>query len=305
MLSRRALVASAAATHERLGGPAQWLLALPAHHVAGFQVLLRSALSATRPVLLDDHSDLASATSAFTSSRRYVSIVPTQLHRWLADPASAEALATYDAVLVGGGATDPQLLQRARGAKIRVVTTYGMTETCGGCVYDGIPLDGVGVAIDATGLIRISGPVLFDGYAGRDELTAEVLRDGWFATEDLGRIDADGRLEVLGRADDMIVSGGVNIPLEAVRRRLLARPELAEVVVVGLPDPEWGQRVVAVVTLVDGSTAPDLGSLRDFVAAEHPRAWSPREVVVRDRLPMLESGKIDRLRLAAELAELP
>jgi O-succinylbenzoic acid--CoA ligase len=265
-------------------------------------VLVRSALAGTSPVLLDDHADLRTATAGLSAPARYVSVVPTQLHRWLADPVGSRALASYDAVLVGGATTDKRLLQRAQDAGVSVVATYGMTETCGGCVYDGVPLDGVGVAIGASGRIRINGPVLFDSYADREDLTASVLQDGWFVTADVGRLDVDGRLEVLGRVDDVIVSGGVNVPLEPVRRRLLARQELVEVAVLGVPDPEWGHRVVAVATLADGATAPELGELRDFVAAEHPREWAPRELVVRERLPMLESGKVDRLSLVAELA---
>jgi O-succinylbenzoic acid--CoA ligase len=275
---------------------------LPPQHVAGLQVLVRSALAGTSPVLLDDHADLPTATAALSASARFVSVVPTQLHRWLAEPVGSRALASYDAVLVGGATADKRLLQRAQDAGVSVVATYGMTETCGGCVYDGVPLDGVGIAIGASGRIRINGPVLFDGYADREEPSAAVLQDGWFVTADVGRLDVDGRLEVLGRVDDVIVSGGVNVPLEPVRRRLLARQELVEVAVLGVPDPEWGHRVVAVATLADGATAPDLGELRDFVAAEHPREWAPRELVVRERLPMLESGKVDRLSLVAELA---
>jgi O-succinylbenzoic acid--CoA ligase len=301
-LSRAAVVASAEATHRRLGGPGQWLLALPAHYVAGLQVLVRSRLAGTTPVLLDDHPGLASATKALQHDRRYLAAVPTQLHRWLADQASADALATYDAVLIGGGATDPDLLHAAADAGIRLVTTYGMTETCGGCVYDGLPLDGVRVALGRDGQIRIAGPVLFDGYLGEPERTEEVLHQGWLLTPDRGRFDGDGRLEVLGRLDDVAVSGGVKVPLDAVRRRLMALPELAEVEVVALPDLEWGQRVVVVAVPATDGMEPDLATVRDWVAAELPRTWAPRELVVRATLPTLASGKADRIALVAELA---
>ncbi len=308
-LSRTAMLASAMASLDRIGGPGQWLLALPPHRVAGLQVLVRSVLSGTTAVVLDDYSDLPAATAALgheqpgrpATRRRYLAIVPTQLYRWLAEPAAAEALATYDAVLVGGGPVDRALLSRARDRSVNLVTTYGMTETCGGCVYDGEPLDGVAASLGPDGRVRLGGDVLFDGYVGRPDLTEAALRDGWFVTEDIGRLDGDGRLEVLGRADDVAVSGGVNVPLAAVQRRLAAMPGLEEVAVVAIPDPAWGQRVLAVATLTDGAAEPDLATVRDFVAAEHPRTWAPRELVVRDALPLLDSGKVDRIALRAGL----
>jgi o-succinylbenzoate---CoA ligase len=302
VLSRAALLASARATLDRLGGPGQWLLALPAHYVAGLQVLVRAALGRTDPELLDNHPNLATATQALRHDRRYISAVPTQVHRWLSDEASAEALTTYDAVLVGGGSTEPDLRRRAHDRGVRLVSTYGMTETCGGCVYDGVALDGVAIALDRDGRVRIAGPVLFDGYVAAPGLDLEPRLDDWFVTSDRGRFDDDGRLEVLGRIDDVAVSGGVNIPLSVVRRRLMALPDLAEVEVVAVPDPEWGQRVVAIVVLVAGAAEPDLARVRDFVAAEHPRTWAPRELVVRATLPMLASGKVDRVALTRELA---
>jgi len=294
VLSRRALLASAEATATRLGGQGQWLLALPPHHVAGLQVLLRSVLAGTPPVLADDHPDLPAAVAALQPRvRRYASLVPTQLQRMLANDRDRAALAAFDAVLVGGAASRPELLRRAREAGVAVVTTYGMSETCGGCVYDGVPLDGVGVRIGADGRVHLMGPVLFDGYAGRPDLTDEVLRDGELRTPDLGRLDDDGRLEVLGRADEVVLSGGVNVSLPAVEQRIREHPDVADVAVVGVDDPEWGTRVVAVV--VGG--ASDLDELRDFVGARLPRSWAPRQLRVVDALPLLESGKVDRMAL--------
>ncbi len=293
LLSAAAMRASATAALSRLGGNAQWVLALPAHYVAGLQVLVRSRLAATSPVVLGEHADLPAATRSLTDGRRYVSLVPTQLHRYLQDPEATEALSTFDAVLVGGAAASPQLLQRARDRAVLVVTTYGMSETCGGCVYDGLPLEGVSVALGEDGLIRLSGRVLFDGYAGRSDLTADALRDGWLQTADLGRFDEAGRLEVLGRVGDIVVSGGVNVPLTAVEHRLSAMPEVAQCAVVALPDQEWGSRVVAAV-IVSDFPIPDVSVVRDWVAAELPRSWAPREVVVFDRLPVTEAGKLDR-----------
>jgi O-succinylbenzoic acid--CoA ligase len=297
MLSARAVRASAEATTARIGGPGQWVLALPAHYVAGLQVITRSVLAGTSPVLLEDHPDLASATQALTGSRRYLALVPTQLHRLLKSPSETDALASYDCVLLGGSAAPQPLLTSALEAGVRVVTTYGMSETCGGCVYDGVALDGVGVALDADGLIRLSGPVLFEGYAGRPDLTAQVLQDGWFRTSDLGRLDDDGRLVVLGRSDDVVVSGGVNVSLAAVEARLRAMPGLGHIAVTSRPDAEWGAEVVAVIE-GDGGL-PGIDAVRDFVAAELPRTWAPRHLLVVAALPMLDSGKVDRQRLAA------
>jgi O-succinylbenzoic acid--CoA ligase len=290
VLARAAMRSSAIATAARLGGPGQWLLNLPATYVAGLQVLFRSVLAGTEPVVQD--GPFAAAAAAMTGERRYVSLVPTQLHRMLADRAEAEALRTFDTVLVGGAAVPAALRSRAVEAGVRVVATYGMSETCGGCVYDGHPLDGVAVAIGSEGRVRIAGPVLFDGYDGRPDLTAEVLRDGWFHTQDLGRLDEDGRLQVLGRADDVVLSGGVNVPGPAVAARLREHPAVEAVEVVGAEDAEWGQRVVACVV---GDLSLD--EARDWVAAVHPRTWAPRQLVRLEEIPLLPNGKVDRVRL--------
>ncbi len=306
-LSRRAVTASATATLDRLGGPGQWVLALPPYYVGGLQVIVRSVIAGTSPVVLADHAGLAGAAGDLTHQRRYLALVPTQLHRLLSGSAGspgssdAEALASFDAVLLGGAAADPDLLDQARRRGVRLVTTYGMSETCGGCVYDGVPLEGVSVACGDDARVRISGSVLFDGYDGQPALTAQVLRDGWLVTPDLGRLDEDGRLEILGRADDVAVSGGVNVPLAAVERRLLGHAAVSQAAVVGVPDAEWGTRVVAVLVAAPGAEPPGLPELRDFVSAHHPRAWSPRAVVFTSSLPLLASGKVDRLALQREL----
>ena len=135
-----------------------------------------------------------------------------------------------------------------------------MSETSGGCVYDGMPLDGVAVKIGADGLVRLAGPVLFDGYDGDPELTASVMEGGWFVTSDLGEIDHDGRLRVLGRADDVVNTGGVKVPASAVARRLRAHPSVTAAEVVGVPDPEWGERVVAVVSSSERSVSTRRGT---------------------------------------------
>ena len=284
-LSRDALRASALATHERLGGPGRWVLNLPPSYVAGVQVLYRCVVAGVDPVITQQ--TLCPA----PTGRAYVSLVPTQLVRLLdpaAEGAHAEVLAGYDAVLVGGGPLAPRVRTQAEAAGIRVVSTYGMSETCGGCVYDGVPLDGVEMRIDCDGQVLLRGPMLFDGYLGEPRRTERVLRDGWFHTDDLGEITDEGRLRVLGRADDVIISGGVKVPARAVATMIAAHRDVSAVEVVGAPDEEWGERVVAVV--VAAGVFP-LDEVRDLV---RPREWAPRQVVLLDQLPMLPNGKPDR-----------
>ena len=308
LLGAPALTASAGATNARLGGPGRWLLALPPTHVAGLQVLVRCLVGGTEPAALDltrgfRPDDFAAATARLPSrTRRYTSLVPTQLARLLdAGPPAVEALRAYDAVLLGGAAAAPALLDRVRATGVRLVTTYGMSETCGGCVYDGRPLDGVRVGVGADGRVRVSGPVLFAGYRLRPDLTAAALVDGELVTPDLGQLTDDGCLEVLGRADDVVVSGGENVALAAVAAALLAHPRLRDAAVVAVADPEWGQRVVAVV--VPHGPAPSLAELRAWVGERVSRAGAPRELVVVDALPVAGPGKVDRQALLRQVQQ--
>jgi O-succinylbenzoic acid--CoA ligase len=227
--------------------------------------------------------------------------VPTQLHRRLDSEEDVEALRSLRTVLLGGGPIDPALRSRAAELGINVVATYGSAETAGGCVYDGVPLDGVGLATDADGRLRISGPTLFDGYDGDPELTARVLVDGWFRTEDAARIDEDGRLQVIGRLDDMVVTGGVNVPAPAVARRLREHPGVWDVEVLGVPDEEWGTRLVAFV-VGDPDVELELETVREWVAQLHPRSWAPRQLIMLDAMPMLGNGKVDRVQLTTAAA---
>lgn len=289
VLSRAAVLASVAATERRLGGSGRWVLRLPPTYVAGVQVVVRSLVAGRAPVV--DDSPLVELVETLDDPW-FTSLVPTQLHRLLDSPADAAALRRAHTVLLGGGPIDPSLRARAGDAGVRVVATYGSAETAGGCVYDGLPLDGVAVATDAVGRIRIAGPTLFDGYADDPQLTARTLVDGWFLTADAGRMDEDGRLAVLGRVDDMIVTGGVNVPGPAVAARLREHPDVSAAEVVGVPDDEWGNRVVAFVV-----GALSLEAARDWVAEARPRSWAPRELVVLDAIPMLANGKPDRMAL--------
>ncbi|MBV8995388.1 MAG: AMP-binding protein [Pseudonocardiales bacterium] len=298
-LSAVALIASAAATHARLGGPGSWLLALPAQHVAGLQVVVRAALAGQRPAILalnggfDPIAFVAAAKRlASDFGRRYTALVPTQLARLLdTDP---EPLAGFDAVLLGGAAAPEQLLRRARAAGLPVMTTYGMTETAGGCVYDGWPLDGTQVRLDGDGSIELAGPTLATGYLDDPKATAQAFRDGWCRTCDLGRLDAQGRLQVLGRADDVIVTGGLNVAPADVEAVLTGLPGVAAACVVGVPDPEWGERVTAAVIPADPGHPPDPGALRAAALHLLPGAQVPKEIVLFDALPLRGVGKPDR-----------
>ena len=337
-MSAAALMASARATHARLGGPGTWLLTLPAHHVAGLQILTRSLEAGTEPVVVDTSAGfsptaLAEALSSArpstgaAASRLYVSLVPTQLVRVLQDPQARRALAEADAVLLGGAAADPALLARARGAGVTVVTTYGMSETSGGCVYNGRPLEGVEVTIHApdaegAGRILISGPVLAEDYlhtpghspadspAGSPKAGEGFHRSGArrvLATSDRGRLHPDGRLEVLGRLDDVIITGGVKVEPRHVEEALTCIDGVAEACVVGLPDEQWGSRVVAAVVLEPvgqpgRSKRWDDAALREAVRARLDGAHAPKRVVVLETLPLRPSGKVDRREVARLLA---
>jgi o-succinylbenzoate---CoA ligase len=300
-LARPAMRASVDATHGYLGGRGQWLLALPVHLVGGVQVLYRSVRSGHHPVVLADQGPSAwtDAVAAMTGARRYASLVPTQLVRLL-DRGEVASLARLDAVLVGGGPLDPERRREAEVAGVRVVMTYGMSETCGGCVYDGYPLDSVALKIASDGEVMLAGPMLFEGYddgCGRVDLraTAAACEHGWLRTGDVGRLDDEGRLEVLGRRDQVVVSGGLNVPGAAVEQMLATAPGVADVAVVGTADPEWGQVVTAVVVTTD-DRASDLEHLRSSV---EPRAWAPRAVVVVGELPRTANGKVDRAAVRA------
>ncbi len=295
VLSRTALLTSAVATHARLGGPGDWVLALPGHYVAGLMVLVRALAAGTGWVTVHpDLSDLPQALDRL-GPRRYLSLVPTQLARACRDPRTAAALTRVDTVLLGGGAAEDELLVRARELGITVVTTYGMSETCGGVVYDGRPLDGVGVHLDDTGRVALSGPTLFSGYRGRPDLTAAALREGRLSTGDRGRWEND-RLVVLGRVDDVVVSGGLNVDLADVEQRLRGWPgwQGAEVAVVGVPDPEWGTVVVAV-----ADRPAHLADLRRWLSCSGPAYAAPRLLHHLTALPRTSSGKIDRPALVA------
>jgi O-succinylbenzoic acid--CoA ligase len=306
-LPASALRASAAATHDRLGGPGRWLLALPVAHVAGWQVLVRSLDAGHPPVVLDLAEGFAArafagAAERMVAGRAYTALVPTQLARLLDDPAGTAGLQRFDAVLLGGAAAPAPLLDRARAAGVVVRTTYGSTETCGGCVYDGRPLDGVTAELDASGRVLLAGPVLAAGYRHRPDLTAAAFpRHGgrrWFATSDVGSLDGTGRLTMHGRLDDVLVTGGRKVSPAAVESVLAGLPGVRECLVVGVPDDEWGQAVVALVV----GQAPPLDNVRRAVRERLGGPAAPRHVLAVASIPARGAGKPDRAA-AARLAD--
>jgi o-succinylbenzoate---CoA ligase len=300
MLTAAALIASADATNERLGGPGSWLLALPAHHVAGLQVVVRSIISGTIPVTLIPSfapGELRAAIDEMDSGRRYASLVAVQLDKALADPVDAAALAELDAVLIGGGPMPAGLAERASRAGVSVVRTYGMSETAGGCVYDGVPLEGVAVRID-DGRILLGGATLAKGY--RNPVTPDPFAEpGWFRTDDAGAVDDSGALRVLGRIDDAISTGGLTVMPGLVEAALATHPAIADCAVFGVTDPRLGQRVAAAVVLTAGDAPPTPAELREHVSRTLDATAAPREVHVVDELPRRGIGKVDRRELTA------
>jgi acyl-CoA synthetase (AMP-forming)/AMP-acid ligase II len=290
-LAAAALRHSAAGTLARIeAAPGdRWLCCVPTSHISGVQVLVRSLLAGTDPIITPRFGTAAVA----AAGRAHISLVPTQLRRLL--DAGAD-LSRLGAIVLGGAAAAPGLLAEARERGARVFTTYGMSETCGGCVYDGTPLDGMRAELGADGRIRLAGPSLFTGYRLRPEQTAAVRDGEWFVTQDLGALE-DGRLRVRGRIDDVINTGGEKVVAGEVATALSRHPKVRDVVVVGRPDPEWGERVTAVV--VPAADAPGLPELRAFVRETMPAAAAPRELELVEAIPLLASGKPDRARLRA------
>jgi O-succinylbenzoic acid--CoA ligase len=297
-LSAAALLASAAASLRRIGaGPGErWLCCLPTFHIAGVQVLARSLLSGTTPVVAERLEPGALAASGCA----HVSVVPTQLRRLLD---AGDDLTAAKTILLGGAAATPGLLEAARAAGGRIFTTYGMSETGGGCVYDGMPLDDVSVDIGPGGRIRIAGPVLFSGYRLRPDLTARARDGRWFVTSDIGSIGPSGRLVVRGRADDVINTGGEKVVATEVEAALGNCAGVRDVAVVGRPDREWGEVVTAVVVPVDPAQPPQLADIREHVRDRLPVYAAPAGLLLVPDLPMLASGKPDREALRAHVAE--
>ncbi|MBF1666056.1 MAG: AMP-binding protein [Rothia sp.] len=362
-LTARALAASAAATERFFGsnsdGASQWLLALPAHYIAGAQVLARSVLAGTAPVIARSVIEpvhfspevFLQAVEHMSSARRFISLVPTQLHKLLesadADPHLGaeihEALGSFTGILLGGAPASTDLLAAATALGLNTVTTYGSAETAGGCVYSGSVLPGVRVelvpeegmpAVPDTGgepaqvgRIWISGAHLASGYIGDAARTAEHFfsaADGtrWYRTDDYGLLSpaaapdsnkncSEQRLQVLGRSDDVLISGGVKISARAVATVLEEHPAVREACVVGLPDARWGTAIAAAVTLVSSALAPSAAGngmspalteelctlLRARCAEKLGAPAAPKQLSILPDFPLTSTGKPDRAEI--------
>ncbi len=318
MLSGAALRASAGATSRFFGGlHGQWLLALPATYIAGAQVLVRSLIAGTEPVVMPaggfTASAFAEAARALDPDRPWLtSLVPVQLAR-LVEAAEAgnrsvrAALGSFERILLGGQAAPPGLVERAGRLGAIVHRTYGSSETAGGCVYDGMPLPGVEVRIEDDEVL-LGGPMLAEGYLDDPERTARAFPTDaagrrWYRTGDLGSLDGDGRLRLRGRADDVIISGGVKVVLGEIERAVRAVRGFGDAVVVRMPDAEWGERAAVVATRSAGAEASD--ALETLTTATDAAGLAPAARPVRlalvDRLPLLPSGKPDRRALEARM----
>jgi o-succinylbenzoate---CoA ligase len=278
----------------------RWLSCLPLAHVGGLLVLLRGVLLGA-PVTVQAGFDLE--TFASVRDAAMTALVPTMLVRLL--HANVD-LSVYRAILVGGAHLAPEVRARADEGAAPVVETYGLTESCGGVVYDGRPLPGIEVRLDDAGGIELRGPTLMLGYRFDAEAThAAFTADGWLRPGDAGTLDADGRLHVAGRIDDVINTGGEKVWPDEVETVLRAHPKVAAAGVGGRPDREWGERVVAWIVPSDVAAPPTLEELRDHVAATLPRHKAPHELVIVAELPTTVSGKLRRRDLRHGAPEVP
>ncbi|MEJ5928050.1 o-succinylbenzoate--CoA ligase [Corynebacterium sp. H128] len=289
------LVSSADATHQFLGGAGQWHLALPAHHIAGIQVLVRSLIAGIEPSYQDvsqgfDLTDFAVAADelARTGDRSYTSLVPNQLTKAMEHLQGIEALRLFDAVLVGGAPVTKDTLRAARELGINVVTTYGSSETAGGCVYNGRAIPGAHIRLVGE-RIHLGGPMIAAGYRNAPDHEA-FAEPGWFSTSDSGVLD-NGILKVTGRLDNAIITGGLKIHPEVVEEALLNVAGVTGACVVGVPDARLGQQIVAAYT-GDLSPAGVIEGLDDL------QRWQlPRQLLHLDEMPLIGPGKVDRKKV--------
>ena len=285
MLSRSALITAAEIAHNRLSGPGHWVNPLPSWYVAGLMTIVRAHIAGQKYRQIP--SDLMLVEPV--NPRTYISVVPPQLNRVVSNQDACARLATFEAVLVGGGPLDQSLRLACEDAGIKIVATYGMSETCGGVVYNGVPLDGVEVECLAdSGRIAISTPTVFDGYLGDAVATAEVLDGHRFLTSDRG-CWSDGRLQVLSRIDEVVCAGGINVDLGWIQQ-ILDQHFPGQVTCFSVPDPVWG------VTIIVASIKPNLSQIKTVLAGLDSVA-QPRGLLALNTLPLSDSGKIDRTAL--------
>ena len=324
LLSQQALAASATAFGNRFGTNNRWVVSMPAHRIAGIMVLVRSWFH-NSPFEIDPSVGGArtfeAATFAATTMRAVrasnsdgralmVSLVPTQIARLLeSGSVGIEALQSYDLVLSGAAATPQPMLNKMRELGIKVSVSYGMTETCGGCVFDGRPLDGVNISLGTQGdvepgRVTISGPVTASGYRLRPDLDAVSFISGQVQTHDVGKLDSSGLLHILGRLDDVVTVGGVNVALSAVESLIRHHPAIEDVAVIDLQDELWGSIPIAYVVTRNhiSDTANLISEIQSTIRDQISRAAVPRTVQFVTSLPMLDSGKIDRISLRMQAA---
>jgi O-succinylbenzoic acid--CoA ligase len=306
-LAAEALLWSAKTSVAMAGELGTWWLALPAHYIAGLQVLTRSVVSHTTPIVARPGDDVVVALKEAGPSLRqagadgglYTSLVPRQLAKLLdaadTDDEVGELLGLFSRILLGGQAAPTSLVQRAADRGHIVTKTYGAAETAGGCVWDGVPWPGVEIAI-LDDRVNLSGPMLAGGYLGDELRTAEYFpaRESvrWYRSDDLGTYE-EGRLRISGRADDVIVSGGVKVSLGEIERAVRESSGHAEVFVVSAADKQWGE-----VPLLVSTRGLPLQRLRESVAKVLGDAAKPARVVVVNHIPYLPSGKVDRQALS-------
>jgi O-succinylbenzoic acid--CoA ligase len=285
-LSASAMKASARLSNQALGATKGdcWSLSLPLNHIAGVNQLLRS---------IDNDSD------PLVKGAEFISIVPTQLYRALrARGEQFELLANAKKVLIGGAAVPAQLLQEAASAGIPLVTSYGMTEMCGGCIYDGRALPGVEVKFINGKTVALKGPMQAEGYFDDDYGTETSFVDGWFITSDEGELSSDGKLVVHGRSDDVIISGGEKLSPNRVADLLRENFPTSEILVMGVPDKEWGESLRVIMTISNDHHGPMLPQIRELVAQGISKVAAPRSLLLLSELPVKANGKIDHQFLA-------
>ena len=285
-ISDAALIASTNASHKYLGAVPgdSWSLLLPTTHIAGLNVLIRATALGSR--VIDNRN-----TTNYVDSD-FISIVPTQLYKALTSDAKLlEHLTAAEAVLVGGGPVSDKLKKEAANKHVKIVTTYGMTEMSGGCVYNQKPLDGVEVKLTSEGLIKLTGPMIASGYLSEKGELTSVGTDGWFESTDIGEVSA-GFLKVNGRSDEVIISGGENISLILVEEKIRELIPNQEIIAFALPDEVWGEKLC-------------LGSPSNLSIEEIKKSigslLSPKEVFLFEQIPTTSIGKPDR-RAAKNLA---
>jgi O-succinylbenzoic acid--CoA ligase len=267
----------------------RWLACLPLHHVAALAIIGRAWVTGV-PWTAHDSFDLdAVARSARDEGTTIVSLVPTALRRLLD---AGAPLHEYRRVVLGGAPTPPALRARAEEAGVTVVDAYGLTETWGGFALDGIPIEGAEARVDEDDEVLVRGEMVMRAYRFAPGATRDAIdADGWFHTGDIGTIDAAGRVAVVDRKKDLVITGGVNVSPTRVEAVLAQHPAVADVCIVGAPDDEWGERVVAVCVCVAANGTVTLADLRAFARDHLPAAQLPRELRVVDAIPRSPGGK--------------